>query len=131
GGGQVHWIDFDPNNPNNLFTGSALGGLFYSIDGGGTWQSGGTDFLEPNIGAAHVAVDPNDDTGSTWFLATGDGDGHPMDSASGQNTSHGVYRTTDKGIHWEKIGLDFTNDWRHIPVWWTFQIKKLLLSPDK
>jgi hypothetical protein len=131
GVGQVHWIDFDPNNPNNLFTGSALGGLFYSIDAGATWKSGGTDFLEPNIGAAHVAVDPKDATGSTWLLATGDGDGHPMDGVgSGQNTSHGVYRTTDKGKRWVKIGLDFTNDWSHVPVWWTFQIKKLLFAPD-
>ena len=131
GVGQVHWIDFDPNNPDNLFTGSALGGLFYSTNGGGTWKSGGTDFLKPNIGAAHVAVDPRDATGSTWLLATGDGDGHPLDGGSGQNTSHGVYLTTDKGKRWEKIGLDFTNDWRHVPVWWTFQIKKLLFAPDK
>lgn len=130
GVGQVHWIDFDPNNANNLLTGSAVGGLFYSTDAGAIWLSGGTDFLEPNIGAAHVAVDPNDPTGSTWFLATGDGDGHPMDGiGSGQNTSHGVYRTTDKGIHWVKIGLDYSQAWNLNPQPWTYQIKKLVIAP--
>lgn len=34
GVGRVNWIEFDTNNADNLFTGSALGGLFYSTDAG-------------------------------------------------------------------------------------------------
>lgn|GEM_PF-6122302 len=127
GAGQVTWIAFDPANANNLFTGSGKGGLFYSTDAGATWQSGGTDFLLPNIGAAHLAVDPSD--GNRWFLATGDGRGL---NDSAWNTSHGVYRTPDKGITWEKIGLDFSQDWSFYPPKypWTYQIKKLVIAPN-
>lgn len=124
GVGQVDWIALDPADANNVFTGSPKGGLFYSTNGGATWQSGGTDFLLPNIGAAHVAVDPTDS--NRWFLATGDGDG--LDDGTHNNDwniSHGVYRTPDKGLTWEKIGLDFS-----ITNWWYFQIKKLVIAPD-
>lgn len=120
GVGRVNWIDFDPNNSDNVFTGSAVGGLFYSTDRGDTWHSGGTDFLSPNIGAAHLAVDPTDH--HRWFLATGDGDGL-MGNGWGNTVSHGVYRTTDKGLTWKNIGL-------HHPNWWSFQIKKLLINPN-
>lgn len=126
GTGHTHFVDFDPANSDNLFAGSAAGGLFYSRDAGATWQSGGTDFLLPNIGAAHLAVDPNDPT-NTWFLATGDGDGY---LEGGQNTSHGVYRTTNKGAQWTKIGLDFSQDFSFAPQPWIYQIKKLLIDPS-
>lgn len=121
GVGQVTWIAFDPANANNIFTGSGKGGLFYSTDAGATWQSGGTDFLLPNIGAAHLAVDPAD--GNRWFLATGDGRGS---NDPAWNTSHGVYRTSNKGATWDRIGLDLST----LPWGWSFQIKKLVIDPN-
>ena len=119
GVGRVTWIAFDPANANNVFTGSPKGGLFYSTNAGATWQSGGTDFLLPNIGAAHVAVDPTN--GNRWFLATGEGDGL---TDNGWNVSHGVYRTANKGQTWDKIGLDFSQAGA------LFQIKRLVIAPN-
>jgi photosystem II stability/assembly factor-like uncharacterized protein len=118
GTGKISWITMDPSNPNHLFAGSSKGGLFHSLDGGAIWQKGGTDFFLPHIGAAHLAVHPQDS--NTWLLATGDGDGLE-DNA--WNTATGVYRTRDAGAHWEKIGLDFSQDD------WTYQIKKLMIDP--
>lgn len=117
--GQVDWITLDPSNPANVFTGSAAGGLFVSTDSASTWKPGGTDFISPNIGAAHVAIDPNDS--DRWFLATGAGDGLNDNSV---NVSHGVYRTADRGANWDYIGLDLS------PWFWPAQIKKLLIAPN-
>lgn len=125
GVGRVNWIVIDPSNGDNVFTGSAKGGLFYSTDGGDHWQNCGTDFLLPNIGAAHVAVDPLD--GNRLFLATGDGDGlNDGYHNNGWNVSHGVYRTLDKGLNWEKIGLDFSTG----STAGFSQIKKLVIAAD-
>lgn len=118
GVGRLTWIAFNPADANNVFTGSPKGGLWYSTDGAATWQSGGTDFLLPNIGAAHLAVNPTD--GSSWFLATGDGNAI---SDNGWNVSHGVYRTSNKGSNWDKIGLDYSQ-------WSGYQIKKLVIAPN-
>jgi hypothetical protein len=118
GVGRVTWIAFDPNDANKVFTGSPKGGLFRSTDAGASWQSGGTDFLLPNIGASHVAVDPTD--GNRWFLATGDGDSL---NDNGWNVSHGVYRTSNAGLTWDSIGLNYSQ-------FWGYQIKKLMIDPN-
>lgn len=118
GVGRVNWINVDPAHPSTVFTGSSKGGLFVSADAGATWHSGGTDFLLPNIGAAHLTVDPTDD--DRWFLATGEGDALYH---NGWNISHGVYRTSDRGTTWDNIGLDLSQ-------WWGYQIKKLVIAPN-
>ncbi len=122
--GRINWLAFDPANANNVFVGSPKGGLYSSTDAGDHWQSGGTDFLLPNIGAAHIAVDPTN--ADRWFLASGDGDGlNDGQNNNGWNISHGVYRTSDRGVTWDQIGLDFS-----LSNPWDFQIKRVLIDPS-
>lgn len=121
GTGRCYFIEFDPQDPNKIFTGSPTGGLFYSTDGGDSWINGGTDFL-PNPGIAHMQVNPQNS--NAWFITTGEGDGYGNFSFS-----YGIFRTVDQGQNWEAI-----NEGLNIPdlttEWWKNFSRKLLIDPN-
>lgn len=96
GVGRILYLDFDPNNQNIVFACSPVGGLFRSINGGGTWVNAGTDKALPKTGVQCVAIDKTNST-NVWYIATGDG--------YWQET-YGVWRTQNGGINWVNIGLN-------------------------
>ena len=81
--------------------------LYIGAAGGGLWRT--TNALAPNPNwkfisddvpsnaVGSVAVDPNDPTGKTIYLGTGESNG--SDSEAGV----GLYRTTDGGSHWALV----------------------------
>lgn len=120
GTGRLCFIEFDEIN-HRVFTGSPLGGLWFSENLGKSWSSGGTDFL-PEIGVSHMQIAPNVNKGETWFIATGDGD-------ADFNPSNGIWRTLDKGTTWEPInnGLDIGQ--KFPPPFWS-RCRKILVHPQ-
>lgn len=120
GTGRLVFVEFDKIN-NRVFTGSSLGGLWFSEDLGKSWKNGGTDFL-PEIGVSHIQIAPNVNNGKTWFIATGDGD-------ADFNPSNGIWRTKDKGENWEPInfGLDIGENFP--PPFWS-RCRKILIHPE-
>lgn len=119
GTGRLVFIEFDDLN-HRIFTGSPLGGLWFSENEGQTWKTGGTDFL-PEIGVSHIQIAPEINEGKTWFIATGDGD-------AAFNPSNGIWRTTDKGDSWFPInkGLDIGENFP--PPFWS-RCRKILIHP--
>lgn len=98
GTGRMHFIAFAESDPKRMISGSPVGGLFQSSDGGMTWSVAGTDGL-PIVSAGHGAMaGPN-----AWFIATGDNNTF---ESGGWHTSIGIYRTVNAGAAWEPIGLD-------------------------
>jgi hypothetical protein len=86
--------------------------LYVGAAGGGVWRT--TNALAPNpnwkqisdgiptnaIGS--IAVDPNDPTGKTIYVGTGEG------NASGDSEAGlGLYKTTDGGSHWSLVPGSF------------------------
>ncbi len=86
--------------------------LYVAAAGGGVWRT--TNALAPNpswkqisdgiptnaIGS--IAVDPNDPTGKTIYVGTGEG------NASGDSEAGlGLYKTTDGGSHWSLVPGSF------------------------
>lgn len=120
GTGRLVFIEFDKSN-DRVFTGSPLGGLWYSENLGDSWQSGGTDFL-PEIGVSHLQVASNFNKGETWFIATGDGD-------AAFNPSNGIWRTMDKGLHWEPINFGLDIGLGFPPPFWS-RCRKILAHPE-
>src|SRR6478736_679812 len=86
--------------------------VYVGAAGGGVWRT--TNGLAPNpswkqisdgiptnaIGS--IAVDPNDATGKTIYVGTGEG------NASGDSEAGlGLYKTTDGGTHWARVAGSF------------------------
>lgn len=115
--GRIHAVAFNPTNASQVFAMSPTGGLYYSLDGGNTWNSGHTDNMNI-VGVSYLVVDPQNS--SRWYIGTGDCDGTSVNRC--MNTSDGVYRTEDMGISWEQI---FDTSLFYRPT----RVRKLLMHP--
>ena len=89
--GRVTCLLIDPKNQNNLFAGSAAGGVWRTVDAGLNWTSCWPKYLNQNIGS--LAIDPNDST--RVVCATGEGN-----LSSDSYPGSGVYVTGDAGFTW-------------------------------
>jgi photosystem II stability/assembly factor-like uncharacterized protein len=79
-------------SPQN-FTNSS--GVFLSTDGGQTWS----DRSSPNMlyWTTDVVIDPSDSSQNTWYAGVFSGWG------GAANNLGGLFRTTDRGLHWTQI----------------------------
>lgn len=128
--GPVSWISFDPNFATTqlMFTGGWSSGLWFSEDGGETWQNGGTDHLPPPISTADGISSHTDE--DIWFITTGDGRGSKNKPGT---RSTGLFRTTDRGQNWEMIGAPWDFGGATEPDGWNYyywELRKLLLNPE-
>ncbi len=104
GAGRLCCVRFDPSNANTMYVGTPAGGLWKSLDAGGTWNCL-TDFL-PAIGCSDVAIDPNNS--NIIYMGSGDND-------AGDSPSIGVMKSIDGGLTWNQTGLSFgTNTFRRL-----------------
>jgi len=111
-------------NNNSVFSDSS--GVFVSTNGGQNWER--RNHPDMNYWTKDLVIDPNDPTQSTWYAAVWSGWGGPA------NDLGGLFRTTDRGVNWEKItgngqfhrvsSLAFTNNGIYLTtegqgLWWT------------
>ena len=87
-----------PGNPNTYYIGTPEGGVWKSTDAGTVWNPIFDDQHVPSIGA--VAVAPSDS--NVVYVGTGDPTGWSFTPGAG------VYKSTDAGKSWHKVGLDST-----------------------
>jgi photosystem II stability/assembly factor-like uncharacterized protein len=98
-GNRVSSIAGVPGDPNVYYAGAATGGIFKTTDAGVHWQSIFDDQPVSSVGALAVASsDPN----VVWA-----GTGEPF-IRSNISIGWGVYRSTDAGKTWTKMGLEST-----------------------
>ncbi len=94
--GRIAAIDAVPTDPLTIYVGAASGGVWKSIDGANTFKPIFDDHTQ-SIGA--VRVDPTDPkivwvgTGETWVR-------------NSVSIGDGVYKSTDGGDSWTRMGLD-------------------------
>jgi len=94
-------VAIDPANPDHVWVGtgeanlrnsvSIGGGVYYSPDGGKSWQQRG---LEATMTISRILLDPHD--ARRVFVAAV---GHPF----GPNPDRGLFLTPDAGQRWEKV----------------------------
>src|SRR5512147_1403770 len=98
-GNRVTSVAGVPGDAGTYYAGAASGGLWKTVDGGVHWDAVFDDEPVSSIGALAVAPsDPN----VVWA-----GTGEPF-IRSNVSVGWGVYKSTDAGKHWTKMGLDST-----------------------
>lgn len=100
--GRVTAIDVVHAEPDNMYVGTASGGLWKSTSGGITWKPVFDKEVTASIGA--VAIQQNNPS----VIWVGTGEGNPRNSLNG---GYGVYKSLDGGKTWMAMGLEKT---RHI-----------------
>ncbi|PIQ17777.1 MAG: hypothetical protein COW66_10100 [Flavobacteriaceae bacterium CG18_big_fil_WC_8_21_14_2_50_34_36] len=95
--GRISDIELHPSNANIIYAGAAGGGVWKSIDGG-TFFTPIFDEHAQSIGS--IAIDPTDPDNTVWV---GTGETWVRNSVS---IGDGIYKTTDGGTNWKKMGLE-------------------------
>jgi photosystem II stability/assembly factor-like uncharacterized protein len=108
-GGRVLAVDGVLSEPGHFYFGAVNGGVWETRDAGRTWQPVFDDAGAGSIGA--LAIAPSD--ARTIYVGTGEAD---MRSDIAQGV--GMFKSTDGGRHWARIGLVDTQ-----------QIGKILVDP--
>lgn len=100
--GRCDRIAFHPTDPNIIYVGTPMGGLWRTMNGGSSWAPL-TSYL-PVQGVSGIAIQNNNP--NIIHILTGNGDdvyaGGPEPNAF---TSAGIYKTTDGGITWQNLTL--------------------------
>ena len=95
--GRISDMENHPTDPMIIYAGSAGGGVWKSNDAGTTFYPVFDDHCQ-SIGA--LEIDPNDPDNTIYV---GTGEPWPRNSVS---TGDGLYKSTDGGNNWDKIGLE-------------------------
>ena len=95
--GRLTFIRFMPGVPTTIFVGTGAGGLWKSTDNGVNWSTN-TNTLAV-LGCSDLAINPLNT--NIMYLATGDIDAN-------DNSSVGIYKSTDGGLTWAITGLSWT-----------------------
>lgn len=95
--GRTTDIELHPTNDRIIYLGTAGGGVWKSNNGGATFISIFDDYCQ-SIGA--VEIDPSNPDNVVWV---GTGEVWTRNSVS---VGDGLYRTTDGGTTWQKIGFE-------------------------
>lgn len=99
-GGRINDIEVPIQNTNIIYAATASGGIWKSVNGGTSWTGIFQNEAVSTIG--NLAIAPSDPS----ILWAGTGESNNRQSSSWGN---GVYKSTDAGKTWQKMGLDETH----------------------
>ncbi|MCB0704254.1 MAG: hypothetical protein KDC34_03050 [Saprospiraceae bacterium] len=105
--GRVTAVDVNLSNPDQIFVGTASGGLWMSEGGGVSWKPIFDSMEVASIGA--VAIDQSNPD----VIWVGTGEGNPRNS---QSSGGGIYKSIDGGRTWMLMGLQRTRNIHRIIV---------------
>jgi photosystem II stability/assembly factor-like uncharacterized protein len=108
-GGRIADLEAVTDNPNIIFVGASIGGVWKSTNGGTTWTP-----LFDNQPVAAIG-DVTIFQANPSIIWVGTGEGNPRNSAS---VGNGVYKSLDGGTTWMHMGLEKTE-----------RIHRILLHP--
>ncbi len=95
--GRINDMEAHPTNSRIIYAGTAGGGVWKSNDGGATFNPIFDEYCQ-SIGA--VELDPNDPD-KTIYVGTGE-----TWTRNSVSVGDGLYKTTDGGANWNKLGFE-------------------------
>jgi hypothetical protein len=107
--GRMRALVFDPRNPSRMLAGGVSGGVWESLDSGGSWRALSDDAVNINIGA--LAFDPVEP--DTIYAGTGElyrNSLRPYAAMWGR----GILRSTDGGQSWPQLLATRGDDFRYV-----------------
>jgi len=118
----VNVLAFDPNHPATLYAGSAYGGVWKSLDRGGSWFPMSDHKGLPTLGVGALAVAAD----GTVYVGTGD----PNPGADSYfQYGRGVYKSGDGGVTWQPAGTTVDERCPQESVAFTGQARRILVDP--
>lgn len=93
-GGRTRAIAFDPNTPSTMYAGGVGGGVWKSVNSGGSWAP--VSDTMANIAVVSLAIDPVN--ASVLYAGTGEGSNN-IDALRGA----GIFKSTDAGASWTQL----------------------------
>src|SRR5262249_39169539 len=90
-GGYIQALAPDPVTPTTLYSGSAGGGVFKSVDAGATWTAINSGLTNKSVYA--IAVDPI----------------NPSTIYAGTHNVGGIFKTVDGGGSWTAVNTGLSN----------------------
>ena len=105
--GRISDIAIDPKNPNVWYVAASAGNLWKTENRGNTWTPIFENYGSYSLGA--VTVDPKD-SNIVWL---GTGENNNQRSVS---FGDGVYKSTDAGKTWKRMGLENSEHIQNIVV---------------
>ncbi len=113
-GGRVVCLAIDPSNNNNLWAGSASGGIWRSTNAGTSWTAVTTNL--PILGVSSIIVDPTNS--SIIYAGTGEVYNTVItDAGNGNNVwktrgtyGIGIIKSVDGGVNWTQTLVKDTSD---------------------
>ena len=115
-GGRIRTIAISPTNPDKIWIGAALGGIWVSSDGGQSWRAV-NDFMA-SVAVSTIVIDPKNP--SIMYAGTGEGFFN-ADAIRGA----GVFKSVDEGETWQPLAA--TNP-KNNEAW--FYVNRLAIQPD-
>ncbi len=103
-GGRTRAIVIDPANPERMWCGGVAGGLFFSVNGGLSWEIHPWTKENDHVGISTMRMAPNGDI----YIGTGEGfapviDGVPTTFGAPGYIGSGLYRSTNDGATFDLI----------------------------
>ncbi|MFP4369408.1 MAG: VPS10 domain-containing protein [Candidatus Kapaibacterium sp.] len=99
--GRINCVRFNTDDPNEIWLGSASGGIWVSRSNGAFWQPVDMPAFI-SIGISDIAIAPSNT--NVIYAATGDANGFTMTGGF----STGIVKSTDGGYTWELTSIEYS-----------------------
>ena len=118
-GGRTRALASDVANPNTFIAGGISGGMWKSVNAGGSWIK--TTANSQLHSATCIAQDVRAGQTSNWYVGTGERLGNSAGQGSNFFMGNGIYKSVDNGSSWNLIpstsGIpptSFTSNWQFV-----------------